>query len=673
MTETLFSLEVHVESVEELRMTCKLPALCFRLLDFPTMIIHHVSPVDAEKMRQRLHMEDRESLLHELKDRFGNFQFRKGKSCLFKTSIDTLLIQLQTVPLYAMLMDLWPKKPILVGSTLIPLKTAIDKISADVYDKGVAVPAFFRDEGDFAVYNLMGSPIAKVRLGFRLLSLGGSLIPHIPTEALGNRVSEKVQTSEKVEQPVKDALQKVLPEIESKDFSEKEPTSERENIAENVTSTQKPKIQHVEVQTNLHAKTIKSSGMLNRQRRDSKEDIVITNTFCPPPLYYNYFSKSTPSGRSHFAAAEEGTQQSSSSDDGMRCGPSLGQDENDEVDFVYYDPGVLETDGTVGMASVSVQTDEILLRPSSGPRSNRGQAELINGLYNLRSVSSDSHLPILNALLQELSCLTGGQQVRDTTQARSRSGQSQVTPRHPQIVGDRKPPPADRNSRSVSKSQTHTNQARQAPPGKKTQTSVIGLPRQRVRFKQTSLTYGMTRTQKMRLEINQRAKLPNRTRPCETQRALTQKENVTRDLIQTPSSKGDLGLTYKINTAGKPQEKQVHKQTTDVQVQTQQLAPEQPRHIIIESAGTKEVMEANITESDPEVIPSTVESDRSVKSHNNLEVFIPQVEGIAPFFYQCLRQSNLYLIWYTGIIGNYTNTSNLQIIIEKTNNKLLIL
>lgn len=634
MTETLFSLEVHVESVEELRVSCKLPALCFRLLDFPTTIIHHVSPVDAEKMRQRLRMEGKESLLHELKDRFGNFQFRKGKSCLFKASIDTLLIQLQTVPLYAMLMDLWPKKPTLVGSTLIPLKKAIDKIFADVYDKGVAVPAFFRDEGHFAVYNLMGSSIAKVKLGFRLLSLGGSLIPHIPTESLGFRVSEKVETSEKVEQAVKGALQKVLPEIESGNLSEKELTSESENFDKNVTATQKPNIQHVEVQTNLHAKTIKSSGMLDRRRRDSEEDVVITNTFCPPPLYYNYFSKSTPCDRSNFATVEEGVPQSSSNDNGKRYRQSLGQDDNDEVDLMYYDPGVVETDGTVGMKSVSAQTDEKLLRPSTGPQRNKGEAELINGLYNLRDVASDGHLPILNALLQELSCLTGGQQVKDTTQPRSLGGQSQVTPRHPQTVGGRKLQGADNSLRSVSKSQTHKNQTHQAPPRKRTQTSVIGLPRQRVRFKQTSLTYGMTRTQKMRLEINQREKLPNRTRPCEVQRALVQKENVTRDSIQTPWSMGDLGMTYKIDTARRPKGRQVQKRTADVQVQTQQLSTEQPHHENIELAGTREVMIANTTKADPEVhvIPFTVESARSLKSQNSLEVFIPQVEGICTLF-----------------------------------------
>jgi len=39
-------------------------------------------------------------------------------------------------------------------------------------------------------------------------------------------------------------------------------------------------------------------------------------------------------------------------------------------------------------------------------------------------------------------------------------------------------------------------------------------------------------------------------------------------------------------------------------------------------------MEANIAKSDPEVIPSTAESARSIKSQNSLEVFIPRVEGI---------------------------------------------
>ncbi len=617
MAETLFSLEVHVESVEELRVPCKLPALCFRLLDFPTMIIHHVSPLDAEKIRQRLRMDGKESFFYELKDRFGNFQFRKGKSCLFKASIDTLLVQLQTVPLYAMLMDVWPKKPTLVGSTLIPLKKAIDKISADVFEKGVAVPAFYRDEGDFSVYNLMGSSIAKVKLGFRLLSLGGSLIPHIPTESLGKRISEKVETSEKVEQAVKGALQKVLPEIESRNLTEKELNTEGEYSHENVTATERPNIQHVEVQTNLHT-VKKSSRTLDHQRRESEEDVVITNTFCPPPLYYNYFSNSTPHDRSNPATTGEGIEQSSSNNNGMRYRQAVGQADSSDVDFMYYDPCVVQTDGTVGLASVSVQTDEKLLTPFSGPRHNRGQAELINGLYNLKGVTPDVHLPILNALLQELSCLTGGQQITDTSQPNG-----QATPRRPQTVSSRKQPAA---GTSLGKSETYKKQTHHVPPPKRPQTSVIGLPRQRVRFKQTTLTYGMTRTQKMRLEINQKDKLPNRTRPCIERGGLPQKENVKRGSIHMS---GDLGMTYKIDKSKKPKEREpVPKQTADVQVHTQQLSTEQPLQEQSGFPATTEVTKEITAKPDAEVILSTVESARSLKSQNNLEIFIPQVEGM---------------------------------------------
>ncbi|KAJ7365306.1 hypothetical protein OS493_005410 [Desmophyllum pertusum] len=272
----------------------------------------------------------------------------------------------------------------------------------------------------------------------------------------------------------------------------------------------------------------------------------------------------------------------------MRHRQGVEHDNISDVDFMYYDPGVVQTDGTVGLTSVSVQTDEKLLKPSSGPPSSRGQAELINGLYNLRGVTSDGHLPILNALLQELSCLTGGQRSTDTAQPRSVSGRSQTTPRHPQTVSARKLPPDDTSLRKVTKSETYKKQTH---PPKSTQTAVIGLPRQRVHFKQTSLTYGMTRTQKMRLEINQKDKLLNRTRPCEVQGALTKKENIKRDSLQTPLSKAVDHRTTTPEKHGLP--------------------------------GTTDMVKENTAKPDAEVIDSA----RSLKSANSLEVFIPRVEG----------------------------------------------
>ena len=347
------------------------------------MIIHHVSPMEAEKLRRRLRLEDKDTLLHELKDRFGNFQFRKGKSCLFKASIDTLLVQLQTVPMYAMLMDLWPRKPALVGSTLIPLKKAIDKISADVYQKGIAVPSLYRDEGEFDIYNLMGSCIATVKLGFRLLSLGGTLIPHIPTEALATKTVQKVETGGKME--------------------------------------------------------------------------------------------------------------------------------------------------------------------------------------------------------QELSCLTGRQQVTDTAQPSSLSSQPKSTATSRQQQVPRRPP-------TVTKSEVYKKQIQSAAPSKRAQSSVIGLSSRRVRFKQTSLTYGMTKTQKMRLELNQKDKTANRTRPCEAHAALAEKENVKRDSIRTVLRESGLGMTYRIGSTKRSTIRGM-KQSVDAQNQTQPVVEQLTHENGVAQSSTLDIKE----------------------------------------------------------------------------------
>ena len=629
MAETLFSLEVHVESVENLRVACKLPALCFRLLDFPTMIIHHVSPLDAEKMRQKLRLEGNESVLQDLKDRFGNFQFRKGKSCLFKASIDTLLLQLQTVPLYAMLMDLWPRKPVLVGSTLIPLKRAIDKISKDVYQKGIAVPSFYRDEGDFSVYNLMGSCIAKVKLGFRLLSLGGSLIPHIPTEALAKRSTERIETGGQIEQAVKGALEKVLPEIESGTFLEEhipEDIADSETDGQTVKPSQTQDVkQTAEVQTYLHARDI-TSHIRSHDRRRSEEDLVITNTFCPPPLYYNCFSKSTVDSDSDTVRKTEPRILKSGSSSVAGNRQAAGRDsESCDVDFMYFEPSVVQRDGTVGVTSVSVQTDEKFPKPSVEPQSNGSQLELVSGLYNLRGLISDGHLPVLNALIQELSSLTGGHQTDTTTQPNS--SKIQTTPRHPQKYSSKEKAKGVRKPVTSEKNAVHMKSSQHVSHPKSNQTSVIGLPKQRVRFKQTSLTYGMTKTQQMRLEMNQKDKLTKRRRPCEAHAAaLAQKEN-KRTSLQETFGEGALGMTYKIGPGrkllgGKP------KQMADAQIQTQEYSSGEGLHEVEMAQPSSEEVRENREKPAVEL----VESEERSKTPNSVEVFIPQVEGMCTIF-----------------------------------------
>ncbi|XP_068684547.1 microtubule-associated protein 10-like [Montipora foliosa] len=578
MSETLFSLEVHLESVGNLRVPCKLPAVCFRLLDFPTMIIHHIPTLRAEKLRQKLRLEDKETMLDELKDRFGHFQFHKGKSCLFKASIDAMLVQLQSVPLYVMLMDMWPKKPALVGSTLIPLKEAINKISVDVNQKGVEVPSFYRDEGEFDVFNLMGSCIASVKLAYRFLSLGGSLIPHIPTVALTTKTTKS--ESEEITQAPKDAVGNGHPGRKSKEFEQGIPRKSTRNKSSGkmVKDVQKKDVKHnAEVQTNILAKDIKSSRGRDISRQKTEDDFVITNTICPPPLYYNHFSNSTALNKSGCAVMEEPIQERNGGSSIKRRTQMFHSDDKlSDVDFLYHDPTLLQTDGTVKLASVSVQTDEKLTTDSTEAESGQRQPQ-----------STALH----------------GQPLVDRTQKHGSQAKSK--------------PPLSKNS------QMHEKQTKEFRTSKRAQTSVIGLPRHRVRFKQTKLTYGMTKTQKMRLELNQRNMGDSRTRLCDDQFLVPLvQENLKGDSKQRPLREDRLGKTYRIGSSKRSTVKEL-KQTADVEIQTQSSNEQLAQENDATQESPTEIRE-DFEKQDFDVY-STVE--RNGKSPNSLEVFIPQVEG----------------------------------------------
>ncbi|XP_068730954.1 microtubule-associated protein 10-like [Montipora capricornis] len=626
MSETLFSLEVHLESVGNLRVPCKLPAVCFRLLDFPTMIIHHIPTLRAEKLRQKLSLEDKETMLDDLKDRFGHFQFHKGKSCLFKASIDAMLVQLQSVPLYVMLMDMWPKKPALVGSTLIPLKEAINKISVDVNQKGIEVPSFYRDEGEFDVYNLMGSCIASVKLAYRFLSLGGSLIPHIPTAALTTKTTKS--ESEEITQAPKDAVDNGHPGRKSKEFEEGIPRESTRNKSNSkmVKDVQKKDVKHnAEVQTNILAKDIKSSRGRDKSRQKTEDDFVITNTICPPPLYYNHFSNSTALSKSVSAVMEDPIRErNGGSSIARRTQMFHSDDKLSDVDFVYHDPTLLQTDGTVRLASVSVQTDE-KLTTFGGEKTH---VEVSHGLYNLQNLTSDGQLPVLRALLHELSCLTRGLHGMDSTEAESGQHQLQSTALHEQPHVDRtqkhgsqtkSKPPLSKNS------QMHEKQTKEFRTSKRAQTSVIGLPRHRVRFKQTKLTYGMTKTQKMRLQLNQRNMGDSRTRLCDDQSLVPLvQENLKEDSKKRALREDRLGKTYRIGSSKRSTVKEL-KQTADVEIQT--LSQSSNEQLAQENDATQESpteIREDFEKQDFDVY-STVE--RNGESPNSLEVFIPQVEG----------------------------------------------
>ncbi|MBN3324320.1 MAP10 protein, partial [Atractosteus spatula] len=183
--ETLFSFEVLVEYVNLDRVSKGSvdPAVAIRLLDFPTLMIYPGGrEEDAQQDDDSGSEKENEAsrFLHPPRGRNREYRFHKGKSCLFKIRLDSLHTHLSNTPLYAMVLDLTKEAPKLVGSSLISLAKTADRMMADVRQHGICTPSAQGEKGVFAVSNLMGDRVGCISLGFKLLSLGASLIPHIP-------------------------------------------------------------------------------------------------------------------------------------------------------------------------------------------------------------------------------------------------------------------------------------------------------------------------------------------------------------------------------------------------------------------------------------------------------------------------------------------------------------
>lgn len=468
--ESLFSLEVHVENVNRLKVSCVIPAVSFRLLDFPSLVIHLVSPVNVQKLREKSQIQGitRDVIETEFRDRHGNISFTKGKSCLFSANIANLQNQLQGTPMYVMILDVWHKKPKLVGSTAIPLKDTIDKLSADVERLGISVPSISQQEGIYDVYNLMGTKIGNVQLCVRLLSLGGSLAPHIPAQSIMTKQAVKQQEEEEDK-----AKNNVV--LEGLEVIDEEKRREESML---------PSSQSVAIQANIHQepKSPKHTSPPYVEDNES-EPAIIANTVCPPPLYYHVKSHRENAGkRIDVKETKESKLGSHSYNNAV------------DVDFVYYNPNLVQPDGSCGCASVCVQTDDTPDLPIP-------QKKVIDGPDRLPTKLDSDDLPLLTALLEELSFLRN-QRKHDTKVAAPRKVVSEETQPQPKQQRDIKL--RECCSKLIEEKTRET---------KKQRPKSAVLTQKRVKFKQTNLQYGMTKTQLMRLEMNQKGKkLPSNSK-----------------------------------------------------------------------------------------------------------------------------------------------------------------
>ena len=306
--ESLFSLELAVDTLHlQQHIVCRFPAVAFRLLDFPTLMIYHVEEDLAANIHRKIALDayyKLEKQMTELKNKQGDFAIKKGKSCLFRAAKDTLLEHLESIPMYVMILDNFPKVPKLIGSCMLPLDKLMRLVAKDIDKSGLSVPTTHGECGSFELFNLMGVSIGTVSFGYRLLSLGTGLLAHIPNSAVYRLARSKPPLQRPKQEHdiippalVQETTDLILEDIENADKPSSvgtmfgAPHVEREH---NTTQTNMASYKVEQTQTEATRSGMSSGGKVGKPVKNSYprspaayNDVFVTNAICPPPLFYN--------------------------------------------------------------------------------------------------------------------------------------------------------------------------------------------------------------------------------------------------------------------------------------------------------------------------------------------------------------------------------------------------
>ncbi|XP_035518922.1 microtubule-associated protein 10 [Morone saxatilis] len=272
--ETLFSFELFVQNIRievESKASDEL-ALGVRLLDFPTLLIYQ-----PQRGRGGAHQQ-------------GEYAFNRGKSCFFKMNLNSLHTQLSNSPLYALVLDVKEEIPRLVGTSLISLAKVMARIRQDVTERGASAPSSHGERGLVAICNLTGEKVGSVSLSYKLLSLGVSLLPHVPHRGGLESTSAHGEQREQESIPEKNVSAELLPpdcgnvcsptpdeSDVSQDIQNKEPPNEVTLINED----KQDRGVCVAMQTEHKGRRPMPQAL---KENSFEEDLTI---YCPPHLFYS--------------------------------------------------------------------------------------------------------------------------------------------------------------------------------------------------------------------------------------------------------------------------------------------------------------------------------------------------------------------------------------------------
>ncbi|XP_045392966.1 microtubule-associated protein 10 [Lemur catta] len=399
LAERLFSLEVLVEWVrlEARRLPPSAvavaqgeapaprglcPAVAFRLLDFPTLLVYPPDGPAAPAPEPRP----------------GVVSFGRGKSCLFRLHPATLHRLLLRTPLHTLLLQLPPGRPTpapqLLGSCDISLAAAVQQVVG---------PAASRcsqgHRGSFPLRNRAGEQVGDIALAYRLTDLGSRLLGHLerpvtfPSIGGGVEVgSQTPQGRQQLRQPASEPSPRDCDrppgglEIPKAQKDLKEIVFHTEANSANASSVENGKTNSV-----VTCPDACRGGSSVPLSEEVAELDMETNTFCPPPLYYTHLTQEKPASAQVKITVESQAKVLEELDGAFpenkrinspthRSSLKYTNSATDESPPVLVNPPHIQDIGAVNQTTCHTQTEQ-------------------NRINTIRQ------LPLLNALLVELSLL----------------------------------------------------------------------------------------------------------------------------------------------------------------------------------------------------------------------------------------------------------------------------
>ncbi|KAI5937479.1 Microtubule-associated protein 10 [Manis javanica] len=363
------------------------PAVAFRLLDFPTLLVYPPGGPAAPAPEPRP----------------GLLSFGRGKCCLFHLHPATLHRLLLRIPLYTLLLQLPPGQPTpspqLLGACSISLAAAVRKAL------GPAASACCQGHrGNFPLHNHAGERIGDIALGYRLTDLGSSLLGHLkrPVTSRGGGVEsgelrKAVEISSQTpqeKQPLQQSISESNPSDADRPLVGLEIPKAPKDLKEIALHTKSNSDNTCSVQNGRTTSVCSNaSGVrsVSTPNQEVTELDIETNTFCPPPLYYTHL-----------------TQEKVSPIQGkITIKPQM--DVPDELDGTFPEEKLvnppLQANPLKHTNSATPESPPVLINPPYVQDVGARTQTTHNTQTEQNRINTIRQLPLLNALLVELSLL----------------------------------------------------------------------------------------------------------------------------------------------------------------------------------------------------------------------------------------------------------------------------